>query len=81
MANTVLFANAVDYVRVINTNAVDNLLAKRQGYVKMPSLYQRAYILVHETGEVSTMARFRAPDEATPVAKVPITLDSRLRRG
>lgn len=79
MAHQVLFPSAVDFVRVINTNAVDNLLAGKASYAKLPSLYQRAYMLVHETGEVAAITRFAAPEETPPEPKYPLTIDPRSR--
>lgn len=79
MADSVLFPSAVDYVRILNTNAVDNLLARQKSYTQLPSLYQRAYMLVHETGEVPMVSRFKAPVEETRTYKVPITIDPRAR--
>jgi len=79
MANQVLFPSAVDVIRVINTNGVDNLLAARTSYAKLPSLYQRAYMLVHETGELATIPRFAAPDAVTTQKRLPISFDPRSR--
>lgn len=69
MADKILYANAVDYVRVINDNIVDNALGRRSSFVLMPSLYQRAYALVHETGEVPLTENFVAPHESTSTAR------------
>lgn len=76
----ILFPSAVDYIRVMNTNAVDNLLAAQPSYVKLPSLYQRAYVLVHETGCVRGEARFAAPREKAAEPKVAIVSDPRVIR-
>lgn len=58
----VLFPSAVDYVRVLNDNAVDNLLAAQPSYARLPSLYRRAYLLVHETGTIAADVNFVAPE-------------------
>jgi hypothetical protein len=64
MANRVLYANAIDFVRTINDNLIDNALGARTSYAAMPSLYQRAYILCHETGELPVTGDILAPDES-----------------
>jgi hypothetical protein len=69
MADQVLFANAIDYVRIINDNIIDNRLARRSSYLLLPSLYQRAYAIVHETGEVPFTGDIIAPDESTTTAR------------
>lgn len=69
MASRTLFANAIDYVRVINDNIVDNALGRRSSFLLMPSIYQRAYMLVYETGEVPMTSNFVAPDESTTTAR------------
>jgi hypothetical protein len=76
----ILFPSAVDYIRIMNTNTVDNLLAGKPSYAKLPSLYQRAYMLVHETGTVRGEARFAAPREAAATPKIAITVDPRVHR-
>ena len=60
----ILFPNAIDYIGVINTNVVNNALARRSSYLLLPSLYRRAYMLVHETGEVPCNTDIIAPDES-----------------
>lgn len=65
MADKVVFANAIDYVREVNDNIVTNQLAGRNSYVLLPSLYERAYALVYETGEVPVVRNVVAPDERT----------------
>ena len=69
MANRILFANAIDFVRVINDNIVDNALGRRSAFLLLPSLYQRAHILVHETGELPFTLNFIAPDESTTTSR------------
>lgn len=64
MADRRLFPNAIDYVRVINDNIVDNALGRRDAFLLLPSLYQRAYILAHETGEMRVADDYVAPDES-----------------
>lgn len=61
---TALFPNAIEAIRVINANAVDNLLASKSSYAALPSLYQRAYTLVHQTGATDLDTRFAAPEDA-----------------
>lgn len=65
MADKVLYPNGIDYVREVNENIVDNMLAGRRAFVALPSLYERAYALVYETGEVPVLKNFVAPNEAT----------------
>jgi len=64
MANRALFANAIDFVRVINDNIVDNALGRRSSFTLLPSLYQRAFLLTYETGELPFTFNFIAPDES-----------------
>ena len=68
MADRVLFPNAIDFIRVINDNIVDNALGRRRSFLLLPSLYQRAYIITHETGELPLTLDFIAPDESTTTA-------------
>lgn len=72
-----LLPSAVDYVRVINANAIDNLLAAQPSYAQLPSLYQRAYAVVHETGAVKLQTGFAAPPTKAPEPKVSVTVDPR----
>jgi hypothetical protein len=65
MKTQILYPNAIDYIRLINKNAVDNALGGRSAFVLLPSLYQRAFILTHETGELPLTSDFVAPDETT----------------
>jgi hypothetical protein len=69
MADRVLFSNAIDFVRVVNDNIVDNALGKRSSFILLPSLYQRAFILVHETGELPLTTDFIAPEESTTTSR------------
>jgi len=62
MAIRYLLPSAVDYLRVINDNTVDNLLAAQPSYAALPSLYQRAYAVVHQTGAVKLVDGFGAPE-------------------
>lgn len=84
MSSSYLLPSAVDAIRLINANAVDNLLAAQPSYAALPSLYQRAYMLVHQTGAVRVDAGFAAPTEtgagASKVA-APITDPRLLRSG
>lgn len=72
-----LLPSAVDYIRTINANAVDNLLAAQPSYAKLPSLYQRAYTVVHETGAVRLQSGFAAPLGLGPQPKITVTIDPR----
>lgn len=69
MTLKILFPNAVDYIRAINHNIVDNALGGRSSFLLMPSLYQRAYLLTHETGEVTLTEDFVAPEESITSAR------------
>lgn len=69
MADQVVFPNAIDYVRLVNDNIVDNMLGKRTAFVLLPSLYRRAFILTRETGELPYTLNFIAPDESTTTAR------------
>ena len=59
-----IFPSSIDYIRLINNNIVDNALARRASYVLLPSLYQRAYAIVYETGEIRVQENILAPDES-----------------
>lgn len=65
----VLYPSAIEYIQLINGNIIDNALGGRSSFLLLPSLYQRAYILVHQTGEVPVRTNFLAPDEATTTAR------------
>lgn len=67
MTNKIIFPNAIDFVRVINDNHVSNFLGGRSSYLLLPSIYQRAYAIVHETGEYPLTENIVAPDESTSV--------------
>ena len=64
MTTKILFPSAVDYIRIINHNIVDNALGGRTSFVILPSLYERAYALTYETSEVTVLEDFEAPDES-----------------
>jgi hypothetical protein len=64
MADRIVYPSAVDYVRLVNENAVDNALGRRTSFLLLPSLYQRAFAIVHETGEVPVTENILAPDES-----------------
>lgn len=72
-----LLPSAVDYIRVINSNAVDNLLAQQPSYAQLPSLYQRAYAVVHETGAVRMQSGFAAPTQQETQPRVSVVVDPR----
>lgn len=63
MAEKVLFPSAIDYIREINNNIIDNALGGRSAFVKLPSLYNKAYIVAHETGAVRLRNDLKAPNE------------------
>jgi len=69
MADSILYPSAIDMVRVINDNLIDNALGKRNSFVLMPSLYQRAYMLCHETGALPVITDILAPDEKATSAR------------
>lgn len=74
MADKVLFPSAIDFIREINDNIVSNMLADRKAYLILPSIYERAYAIVYETGEVPLIKNVVAPDESlTPQPGVEIT--------
>lgn len=77
MASAYLLPSAVDYVRKINDNVIDNLLVGQAGYARLPSLYQRAYTLVHQTGAVRLQDGFAAPSVSTPQPDIYVTIDPR----
>ena len=77
MTTRYLLPSAADYLRMINDNAVDNLLAAQPAYVRLPSLYQRAYAVVHQTGAVRVQEGFAAPEPEEQTPKLPITIDPR----
>ena len=64
MADKVIFPNAIDHIRMINSNLVNNALAERSSFVIVPSLYQYAYMMTYETGELPIIDNFVAPDES-----------------
>jgi hypothetical protein len=72
MADRLLFPNAIDFVRVINDNIVDNALGRRSSFLLLPSLYQRAYMVTHETGELPFTLNFLAPDESVGANTQPV---------
>lgn len=63
MSTRIIFPNAIDYLRTINHNLVDNALGGRKSFILLPSLYQMAYMITHETGELPVHEDFIAPDE------------------
>ena len=70
-----LLPSAVDYIRVINDNTVDNLLAGQPSYTRLPSLYQQAYMLVHETGAIRLSPVFAAPTVTSDEPNITPTVD------
>lgn len=58
MTEAALFPNALDYVRCMHDNAVDNLLIGERSYVDLGSIYRRAFTVVNETGYVNLRPRF-----------------------
>jgi hypothetical protein len=79
MPNRIQFPSAIDMIRLINDNIVDNMLVKRTSYVQLPSLYQRAFAVVYETGELPIDDRIPAPDESTNKDLNPIDIPRGLR--
>jgi len=65
MRQKVIFPSAINYIRIINSNILDNLRAGRTSFVNMPNIYSRAYSLINETGEVTLIENVIAPDEST----------------
>lgn len=80
MPTRYLLPSPVDIIRAINANAVDNLLAAQPSYSALPSLYQRAYMLVHQTGAVRLDEGFAAPLAKTPDPVVNTLVDPRVSR-
>lgn len=66
MANAALFPNALDYVRCMHDNAVDNLLIGQNSYVDLGSLYRRAHAVTYEAGYVMLRPRFAVPQNTNP---------------
>lgn len=60
----VIFPSAIELIRTINNNTVDNLLGGRDAFLTLPSLYQLAYSTVYETGELPLNENILAPDES-----------------
>ncbi len=69
MTQKILFPSAIDYIRLVNDNIVDNALGKRSSFVILPSLYQRAYALCYETVEVEVTSDVLAPNESVTAAR------------
>ncbi len=65
MADKIQFPSAIHALQMINDNIVSNLLAGRVSYINVPSLYERAYAIVYETGEMPISENVVAPDETT----------------
>lgn len=68
MASKIQFPSAIHTIQMINTNIVENMLAGRVSFVNVPSLYERAYAIVYETGEIPISENIIAPDETTSVS-------------
>lgn len=64
MADKIQFPSAIHTIRMINDNIVSNLLVRRVAFIQEASSYNRAYALVHETGERPITENIVAPDEA-----------------
>ena len=64
MADRIIYANAIEYCQLVHHNLVSNALVRRTSFVILPSLYQRAYLLNYETGEIPINENFVAPDES-----------------
>lgn len=63
MSNKIQFPSAIHAIQMINTNIVENMLAGRVSFINVPSLYEQAYTLVYETGEIPITENIVAPDE------------------
>lgn len=68
MADKIQFPSAIHSIRLINDNIVNNLLAGRTAYIRMPPLYLHAYSVVYETGESPVSENIFAPDESTSLS-------------
>lgn len=77
MAREILYPSALDYLRAIHANAVDNLLAGKPSFADLPSSYQRAYILGHGTGLVVADTDFQVDTDAPEAVPVSIIKDPR----
>jgi len=73
MTDAALFPNALDYVRCMHDNGVDNLLIGKRSHVDLGSLYRRAYAVVYETGYVQLRPRFAVDDTTNPSLPTPRT--------
>jgi hypothetical protein len=51
-------------VRLINTEVVKARRGNKVSFILMPNLYQRAYMLAHETGEMPIVTGIEAPPES-----------------
>lgn len=72
MPDAVLFPNALDYVRAMHDNAVDNFLAGQRSYIDMGSMYRRAHAVVNETGYVQMRPSFVIADSTDSSKSTPI---------
>lgn len=77
MTTRYLLPSAIDYVRIIHANVTNNLLAAQPSYAALPSLYQRAYAVVHGTGAVKLQEGFAAPAVRAAPSNVKDTLAQR----
>jgi len=58
----ILYPSAIDMVRLLNTSIVDAARKNTISFILMPTLYQRAYMLTYETGELPVVSGMEAPD-------------------
>lgn len=58
-----IYPSAIDVVRLVNTNAVTNARSGREGFANLPDLYNLAYAICYETGEIPVAVIF-APAES-----------------
>lgn len=79
MSAAILFPSSIDTVRVIVNNTVDNLLAAQPSYARLPSLYQRAYWLAHETGPLRMEVGLEAPEVSADTPRLNPTPTSGVR--
>jgi len=73
MSFKIMFPNAIDMVCHINDNIISNALIRRSSFTQLPSIYDRAYALVHETGYYQLVDNYKAPTEALTAVSPTVT--------
>jgi hypothetical protein len=63
MNRRTLFPNAIDHIRYINHNIVNNARRGKTSFLLLPDTYEYAFMLTHETGELPAIDGVVAPDE------------------